>query len=169
MVLLKTTRLPSSTTPYTLAAEQGFAAAQYNLGLMYDNGQGVIQDYKAAFKWYTLAAEQGYASAQHGLGVMYNDGHGVIQNYKTAVKYCTLAAEQGFVRVQYNLGFNYNNGQSVIQDYTRAHMWWNIAASQGHKDGVGNRDIIAKKMTPSQIEKAQTLASECVAKNYKGY
>jgi hypothetical protein len=30
-----------------------------------------------------------------------------------------------------------------------------------------NRDIVAKKMTPSQIEKAQTLAGECVAKNYK--
>ena len=40
-------------------AEQGDAAAQYNLGLMYDNGQGVPQDYAEAVKWYRLAAEQG--------------------------------------------------------------------------------------------------------------
>jgi len=46
-------------------------------------------------------------------------------------------------------------------------MWWNIAASQENKDASGNRDIVAKKMTPSQIEKAQELARECVAKNYK--
>ena len=46
---------------YRLAAEQGYAAAQYNLGVMYDNGQGVPQDYAEAVKWYRLAAEQGDA------------------------------------------------------------------------------------------------------------
>ena len=45
-------------------AEQGNASAQTNLGVMYDNGQGVAQDYKTAVKWYTLAAEQGDAKAQ---------------------------------------------------------------------------------------------------------
>ena len=42
-------------------AEQGNAAAQYNLGVMYDNGEGVPQDYAEAAKWYRLAAEQGEA------------------------------------------------------------------------------------------------------------
>jgi TPR repeat protein len=149
-------------------AEQGYTEAQYNLGLMYNYGQGVIQDYKAAVKWYGLAAEQGNASAQFNLGVMYNYGQGVIQDYKVAVKWYTLAAEQGGVEAQYNLGLMYGNGQGVIQDYTRAHMWWNIVASQGNERAMENRDIVAKKMTPSQIEKAQTLAGECVAKNYKG-
>ena len=45
---------------YRLAAEQGYDIAQYNLGVMYENGQGVPQDYKEAVKWYRLAAEQGY-------------------------------------------------------------------------------------------------------------
>ena len=43
--------------------------AQYNLGVMYENGQGVPQDYKTAVKWYRLAAEQGDAGAQFNLGV----------------------------------------------------------------------------------------------------
>ncbi|MCG3770643.1 MAG: Secretory immunoglobulin A-binding protein EsiB [Nitrosomonadaceae bacterium] len=46
-------------------AEQGNAKAQSNLGVMYNNGQGVTQDYKEAVKWYGLAAAQGDASAQH--------------------------------------------------------------------------------------------------------
>ncbi len=45
-------------------AEQGDAEAQYNLGVMYDDGTGVLQDYKEAVKWYLLSAEQGNADAQ---------------------------------------------------------------------------------------------------------
>ena len=52
-------------------AEQGDADAQYNLGVMYDNGEGVTQDDAEAVKWYRRAAEQGNAFAQHNLGVMY--------------------------------------------------------------------------------------------------
>ncbi len=51
-------------------AEQGYAAAQFNLGAMYDNGQGVPQDDAQAVQWYRLAAEQGMAEAQNNLGVM---------------------------------------------------------------------------------------------------
>jgi hypothetical protein len=43
-------------------------------------------------------------------------------------------------------------------------MWWNIAASSGYKDAVTNRDIIAKEMTPSQLEKEKKLARGCVRK-----
>ncbi len=46
-------------------------------------------------------------------------------------------------------------------------MWYNIAALQGSEKGLENRDKVAKNMTASQIEKAQILASECVAKDYK--
>ena len=45
----------------------GFAYAQYNLGVMYDNGQGVQQDYKEAVKWYRKAAEQGHNGAIEAL------------------------------------------------------------------------------------------------------
>ena len=153
----------------TPLAKQGHARAQYNLGLMYKNGQGVPQDYKTAIKWYQLAAEQGNASAQFNLGLLYKKGEGVPQDYKTAVKWYKLAAEQGHASAQNNLGLMYDNGQGVPQDYTRAHMWWNIAASSGKsKNAPKNRDIIAKKMSPTELESAKKLARECVAKNYKG-
>jgi len=47
-------------------------------------------------------------------------------------------------------------------------MWYNIAVSSGDEDAVENRDIVAERMNSSQLETAQRLARECVAKNYKG-
>ncbi len=41
------------------AAEQGDASAQYNLGLMYLEGQGVKQDNVEAYAWIRTAAAQG--------------------------------------------------------------------------------------------------------------
>ena len=44
---------------FRLAAEQGYARAQYNLGFMYYNGEGVPQDYVQAHMWWNLAASKG--------------------------------------------------------------------------------------------------------------
>jgi TPR repeat protein len=62
----------------------------------------------------------------------------------------------------------YANGQGVTQDFARAHMWYNLASSAGDADGAKNRDIIAKIMTPQQIEKAQAMARKCQARSFKG-
>ena len=45
---------------YRLAADQGFAAAQSNLGFMYAFGRGVPQDVVQAYMWLNLSAAQGY-------------------------------------------------------------------------------------------------------------
>ena len=63
---------------YRMAADQGHAKAQYNLGSMYSNGQGVARDDSAAMKWYRMAADQGNAKAEGNLGVMYKNCHGVV-------------------------------------------------------------------------------------------
>jgi TPR repeat protein len=154
---------------YRKAAEQGDAKALSNLGVMYAKGQGVIQDYKEAVKWYRKAAEQGNAIAWLNLGAMYENGQGVTQDYKEAVKWYRRAAEQGYAKAQHNLGVMYYKGQGVIQDNVYAHMWFNIAASNGAgADATKNRDIVAKRLTPADISKAQELARECVRKKYKG-
>jgi len=149
------------------AALQGSVAAQYNLGVMYDRGEGVAQDYKEAVRWYQLAAQQGDADAQYNLGIMYRNGQGVAQDYKQAMRWYRLAALQGNAKAQNNLGFMYGNGFGVVQDYVRAHMWYNIAAVNGDKMSVENRDIVASKMTPQQIDQAQRMARECMASNFK--
>jgi len=76
---------------YRLAAEQGNAIAQANLGVMYEDGEGVPQDYKEAAKWYRLAAEQGEADAQLFLANLYSTGKGMPQDYKEAYIWYSLA------------------------------------------------------------------------------
>jgi len=75
-------------------AEQGDASAQSYLGMKYDYGQGVPQDYAEAVKWYRLAAEQGDAFAQFNLALMYDLGEGVPQDYARAHKWFNLAASR---------------------------------------------------------------------------
>ena len=76
------------------AAEQGDAAAQYNLGRMYTTGEGVPQDFAEAIAWYRQAAEQGHAPAQHNLGWMYATGKGVAQDNVEAHTWLNLAASR---------------------------------------------------------------------------
>ena len=76
-------------------AKQGDVAAQYNLSLMHQKGQGVKQNYKTAVKWFRLSAEQGDADAQSNLGVMYGTGQGVLQDYVRAHMWFNIASISG--------------------------------------------------------------------------
>jgi len=163
-------------------AEGGLPEAQLNLGLMYEKGQGVPQDYAEALKWYRKAAEQGNAKAvmwyrkaaeqgnaeaQFGLGHMYDERLGVPQDYAEAAKWYRRAAEQGFAEAQTNLGIMYFTGQGVPKDYVLAHMWFNRATSRypaseisKRKRAENFRNVAASKMTSAQIAEAQRLAQE---------
>jgi TPR repeat protein len=79
-----------------LAAEQGLAAAQYNLAYAYANGQGVPQDYVEAVKWSRLAADQGSPTAQYYLGVAYGNGQGVPKDLVQSYKWFEVAAAHGY-------------------------------------------------------------------------
>jgi hypothetical protein len=76
-------------------ADHGHAGAQFNLGVMYEKGQGVAQDDVKAARWYRRAAEQGVAEAQSALGDAYHIGRGVMQNYIHAHMWFDLAAARG--------------------------------------------------------------------------
>ena len=76
-------------------AELGDAEAQFNMGVMYDEGAGVQQDLATAAVWYEKAAEQGFVDAQANIGMMYYHGQGVPCDHKTAVGWLQMAADQG--------------------------------------------------------------------------
>ncbi len=159
---------PTAVREFRLLADKGDAEAQSILGYLYFAGEGVQQSYREARRWYSLAAEQNNEVAQYALGRMYEEGLGVIQDYREAERWYRSAAEQGNWWSQNELGLMYRNGQGVTQDYVYAHMWLNIAASSGDTGMVRDRDSVAKKMTAAQIARAQELARQCVAKNFKG-
>jgi len=76
-------------------AELGDAEAQYNLGVMYDQGASVDRDLDKAASWYRKAAEQGFLDAQTNLGMMYYRGEGVSSDSTEAARWLRLAADKG--------------------------------------------------------------------------
>jgi len=148
-------------------ADEGDADAQYNLGVMYNNGDGVSQDYAEAMKWHRKAADQGNGNAQFNLGFMLNQGRGMPQNYAEAAKWYRLAADQGVAVAQFKLGIMYHKGEGVLQDYLIAYMWFDLAAArfpasetESRDDAVKARNFVASKMTSAQIAEAQKLAQD---------
>lgn len=76
-------------------AESGNTLAQFNLGVMYRQGQGVAADDKQAVAWWSKAAEQGHVEAQDNLGLRYARGQGVAQDWVQADMWFTIAAAAG--------------------------------------------------------------------------
>ncbi|KAF9106097.1 hypothetical protein BGX29_010559, partial [Mortierella sp. GBA35] len=73
----------------------GYVSAQLNIGILYEDGRGVPQDYSQAMDWYSKAADQGDAVAQYCVGNLFYHGLGVPQDYSQAMEWCRKAADQG--------------------------------------------------------------------------
>ena len=106
---------------------------------MYRQGQGIKQDFKQALKWYRLAAEQGSAEGQYSLGRMYAAGFG--------------------------------SGATEAEDLMRAYMWLNLGASnligEAGQEAANHCDDVAKRLTPTQVGRAQEMARQCQSRNFK--
>jgi uncharacterized protein len=132
----------------TIAAQQGDAEAQYQLGMHswgiyikerfprsspttheFDIKVNRVEALKAEF-WFRLAAQKGHTKAEFRLGGIYSLGWSFWQtDYHEAVKWYRRAAEKGHPMSQVDLGSMYENGQGVPQDYLLAHMWYNLGAA----------------------------------------
>ena len=151
---------------WTPLAEAGDVDAQNWLGAIYSNGDGVLQDYAEALKWYKMAAEAGDVEGQSKLGNRYRLGIGLPQDDAEAFKWYRLAAVQNDASAQYSIGYMYRNGNGVLQDNVMAHLWLNIASANGGELAGRKRDELADSMTPAAIEKAQSMARECMSSGY---
>ncbi|HDR1204990.1 TPA: sel1 repeat family protein [Pasteurella multocida] len=116
-------------------AEQGDMSAQFNVGRMYDEGDGIEQDKQQALKWYQKSAEQHHPDAQYHLGLMYSEGDGIAQDFKQAYKWYSQSAIQGDARALYNLGTLYANGEGVERNWDRAKMYFKQACKAGLPEG----------------------------------
>jgi hypothetical protein len=112
-------------------SEQNDPRAEFNLGFMYEKGQGLLQDYEQAVSWYQKSADQGYVWAQNNLGTMYREGRGVAQDLVQAHMWFNLAATNA-----------------------------PISERQNRDLAIRNRAAITAKMTPAQLAEAQKLARE---------
>jgi TPR repeat protein len=79
---------------YRRAAQQGIALAQFNLGVLLQNGTGVDKNLVEAVKWYEQAAIQGYLNAIYNLAFMRENGYGCTRDLSAALHLYESAANQ---------------------------------------------------------------------------
>jgi len=114
---------------YRLAAEQGYAKAQYRLGLAYLEGlPGLPPDPGQGHRWLARAAAQGHVEAQYRLGrALIDDGQA-----QEGAQWLITAAAGGHREAQYHTARLFLRGAGVPPDPIEAQRWMEEAAAQGH-------------------------------------
>lgn len=142
---------------YRMAADQGHAPAQFRLGELYENGDGVPKDAAEAFRWYRRAAEQGFARAQFNLGGAYQRGIGTAANAEEAARWYRKSAEQGNAFAQNNLGQMYAYGNGIPPNVAEGLRWYRAAADQGFAPAQINLGQLYRQgdVVPVDVAEAQ--------------
>jgi uncharacterized protein len=125
------------------AASAGDIDAMNNLGVRYQNGQGVAQNYDKAREWLQKAADAGNADAMNNLGELYYYGRGVARDFILARDWYEKAAAADNANAMYSLGWMYEKGSGVIfRDYTKASDWYQKAAAAGNTEAMYNLGVL---------------------------
>jgi len=142
-----------------LEAQRGNAVAQFHVGRMYDDGNGVVRDYQQAAHWYRKAALQGHAEAQFSYAKLNQWGRGGPKDYKAAATWYKRAANQGYLDAQVSLGnLNAEGGPGLKQNLTEAWKWLDIAANGGDAGAELRREEVGKLLAPAQLAVARQAA-----------
>jgi TPR repeat protein len=136
---------------FRTGADRGNAGAMGNLGLAYQHGRGVAQDYAKAREWYEKAADKGDAVAMTYLGELYEKGLGVAQDHARARELYEKAVEKsqqsalpegqrllGEGLGMLSLGLLHHEAQ----DYAKAHEWWEKSADKGDARAMANLGVL---------------------------
>lgn len=135
---------PATVGPLSLrlAAANGDASAEFEVGARIAEGKGTPQDFKDAAKWYRRAADQGLAPAQYRLGTFYERGLGMKADRAQAEAWYKRAATKGNVKAMHNLAVLSANQNDQSPDYTTAAQWFEQAAKRGLADSQFNLAIL---------------------------
>lgn len=143
------------------AANQGSSSAQYNLGRMYADGEGVRRDYHQAARWFSEAAGQGNQRAQLQLARLYELGAGVARDPREALSLWRALAESGWPAAQFELAKMYRKGERVGKDLVHSYKWASLAAKNPqYLAAKVLLEILAGKMTAGQVAEAQSRAGQ---------
>jgi len=112
-------------------AASGDASAMAAIGMLYDTGHGVAQDFGQALDWYRRAADAGNLPAMFNVATMLENGRGTQANPREAARWYGRAAAQGDGRAAYDLATLYRDGIGVRRDPQAAIRYFRMAASAG--------------------------------------
>lgn len=117
---------------FSSEAYNGNLYAQYNLGVMYYNGQGTNRSYDEAFKWFSTAAKRGHVDAKINLGNMYQKGLGTPRNYRLALSLYQDGINAGDIVAKFKTALMLYHGQGVRKNYKAAYNLFVDAANSGY-------------------------------------
>ncbi|KAF1782204.1 Tetratricopeptide repeat-containing domain [Phytophthora cactorum] len=112
------------------ASNSGNGHAKFHLGVMYEYGRGVVQDFRSAAELYRQASEKQVPDAYYYLGLLYLQGRGVEQSFERAREYFQQAVDLDSAQAMYALGQMHVHGQGSAVDYSQALYWLKRAAVQ---------------------------------------
>lgn len=112
-------------------AQEGHAASQFSVGLMYHLGRGVKTDPAIAYDWYKKAVLQEHAPAMNNMGMMYLNGEYVARNPEVAFALFEKASAN-HAQAKDNLGQCFENGWGVEQDPEQAINFYQLAGDAGY-------------------------------------
>lgn len=115
-------------------AENGDAHAQFNIGLLYDEGLGTVASPDDARKWWRMAATQGLVEADHNLALLEIDlasQDPAKGDLDAALLHLRRAADANHLRAKYTLGKLHELGLGVPQDPTASAEYIRLAAEGG--------------------------------------
>lgn len=124
-------------------------------------------DFAAAVHTFKPLAQSGDANSQFQLSLLYAAGKGVKADNKQALYWLRQAATRGNTQAQSNLGNAFNMGREVAQDTIKAYAWLSMASASGDSVASTNREVVARKMSPLQLEQGKALAKVCLQGNFK--
>ena len=149
-------------------AKDGDATAQYNLGICYYNGDGVVVDKAEAVKWLRKAAEKGHLQAQTLIGAFYFQGDGVAVDKAEAIKWFRKAAVQGYPQAQSILGSCYFKGEGVAEDQAEAVKWFRKAAEKGHPESQGMLGLRPRAGRPAACRSSRRGSGGAAGRSRRG-
>jgi TPR repeat protein len=125
---------------YARAAESGHPVAQYNVAMMYANGEAVNVDYQQAVYWFRKSADQRFAPAQYRLGELHYFGMGgLVRDPQQAARLFEAAAQQGDPDACLNLAIMLGSGDALPPDTARARSMLDCAEAGGNEAVAGYR------------------------------
>lgn len=139
-------------------AKSGHSGAQYQLGLMHHQGDGVAPDIREGLRWYRRAADQNQPAALYAIGLLLDQGFGVKENPVEATKHFKKAAELGHPQAQFTYGYMLQQGRGAPKNGPEALKWFHRAAEQGHGIALFGIAICNKRCPNVKPDKVQTHA-----------
>lgn len=130
---------------FRAAADTGNAEGQYQLGHMYELGDGGAVDQADALRWFRKAADQGNPKGQYQVGVYLAKGWVVDQNYSEAMEWFIKAAEQGHPEAMNWIGSLFKEGLGVHQDLNEAYFWFQLAHEYRTLSGEPTLDVSSEQ------------------------